>query len=463
MTICARNEKGDVVFRREVSTRPEKVTEFFQELRQQSDDGQFAVLLEVCGFHDWLVKRLNGEEGCRAVLLIQPEQRSRQKTDRRDASKLGELLWVNRQRLLAGEKVNGVRTVYFPTDGERQERQLTAFREAMGWRRTETINQIRHILRRNNLEWERPTKSFQTQKVKRWLVTLSLDEVDRWEMDRLLEQWELWERELTESESKIKERAENNASCRLLMTIVGVGSYMALAITSRIGDIKRFPTPRSLANFFGLTPGSRSSGQTQRTGSITKQGSRIVRFLLGQLVLHLLRRDGKMRLWYQRIKQRRGSKIARVAVMRRLTVILWHMLTKQEAYRYGEAPQRTRPRRDDPAMACQEPEHPAQTEIREAAPPKGAKKTSRARPKREALAAACQEPERAARKETSKKTPAKAAKKTSRARPKRDAAAAASAEAERPARTKTSEKAAAKAAKKTSRAGRTGSSSLVTE
>jgi len=65
-----------------------------------------------------------------------------------------------------------------------------------------------------------------------------------------------------------------------------------------------------------------------------------VRFLLGQMVLHVLKRDAWMRAWYKRIKQRRGSKIARVAVMRRVTTILWHMLSKQEAYQIGGPPRR---------------------------------------------------------------------------------------------------------------------------
>jgi hypothetical protein len=67
-------------------------------------------------------------------------------------------------------------------------------------------------------------------------------------------------------------------------------------------------------------------------GSITKEGSMLARFLLGQLVLHVLRRDAGQRAWYQRIKKRRGSKIARVAVMRRLAVIFWHMLKKRQPY-----------------------------------------------------------------------------------------------------------------------------------
>jgi transposase len=318
ITVCIRDEHGDVVLRRQVSTRWEKVRAFFRGVRKSSGGEEFVVLLEVCGFHDWLVKLLQEDEACRDIVLIQPEKRSKQKTDRRDANRLSELLWVNRQRLMAGQSVHGVRRVYIATDEERQNRQLTSARQRLGKQRTRTINQIRHILRRNNLEWDRPTKTFQTKKVKQWLKTLSLEEIDRLEMDHLLQQWETWERQIKELAERIEKRFETNEDAKLLSTTVGVNSYMGLAIACRIGPIDRFPRARSLANFFGLTPGSRSSGETERLGSITKEGSRIVRFLLGQLVLHVLRRDARMRTWYQRIKKRRGAKIARVAVMRRL-------------------------------------------------------------------------------------------------------------------------------------------------
>jgi hypothetical protein len=78
----------------------------------------------------------------------------------------------------------------------------------------------------------------------------------------------------------------------------------------------------------------------------------MVRFLLGQLVVHVLRRDARMRAWYKRIKKRRGAKIARVAVMRRLCVIMWHMLKRREAYRYGGVPVPERGSSDDPSSAC---------------------------------------------------------------------------------------------------------------
>ena len=127
----------------------------------------------------------------------------------------------------------------------------------------------------------------------------------------------------------------------MLATIPGCAAYGSLALAARIGSIERFPRPASLANYWGLTPGCRNSGEaTDRLGSITKQGSAMARFILGQLVLHVLRRDPWMKAWYGRIKRRRGSKIARVAVMRRLATVIWHMVKNHEAYVTGGPPRR---------------------------------------------------------------------------------------------------------------------------
>jgi transposase len=341
-----------MILRRQVSTRPKKIEAFLQELDALAGADGYSAMLEVCGFEEWLVLRLEGEASCREVILIQPEKPSKRKTDRRDAAQLSELLWVNRERLLAGKKVQGVRQVLFPSEDDRQDRQWTASRRYLTASRTKTLNRIHFLLRKNNLEWEYPTKTFQTKKGRAWLKAVELHEADRLEMDLLLEQWELWDRQLEQLDGRIQERSERNADACLLRTIVGMSYYMALAIASRIGDIDRFASPRSLANFFGLTPGSRSSGEKECLGSITKQGSRMVRFLLGQLVVHVLRRDARMRTWYKRIKKRRGAKIARVAVMRRLCVIMWHMLKHREAYRYGGVPVGKRGSSDAPGSAC---------------------------------------------------------------------------------------------------------------
>ena len=346
ITVCIRNEDGDTVLQRQVSTRPEKIEFFFQQLTEM--DAEYMAILEVCGFNDWLIEKLR-QWKCREIVLIHPEKPTKKKTDRRDAHKLADLLWLNRERLAASETVRGLRRVYMVSRKEREDRQLTSLRKNLGQRRTRTLNKIHRIINRHNLIWKYPTKSFQTQAGRRWLKQLKLPEIDRLEMDMLLEEWKTIDEQITKVDEKIADRADQlepgkfSSAAQILMTAPGVSHYSGLTLASRIGPIERFPRPRSLANYFGLTPGCRNSGNVKdRLGSITKEGSKIARFILGQLVLHFLKQDPKMREWYRRIKLRRGSKIARVAVMRRITTIFWHMLTNEEAYSRGGPPPRLR-------------------------------------------------------------------------------------------------------------------------
>lgn len=337
LTICVQDETGEKLLRRQVSTRWNRVREFFAEFATRaSESGGYVVCLEVCGFNDWLIQMLQHEYGSPAIILVQPRSHDRRKTDPRDAKQLSDILWINRDRISKSLPIEGVRRVMIPTDEQRDDRRLTALRQAVGRELTRVINRIKGILRRHNIEQDSPTKGIQTKAARAWLKNLSLNEIDRMEMDIMLERWEMLSRQRDVLEEKITARAEENADARQLRYLPGAGAYSALAIASRIGPIERFPRPRSLANFLGLTPSCRNSGESnKRLGSITKEGSAMVRFLLAQLTLHALRRDGAMRDWYKEIKRRRGAKIARVAVMRRLSTIIWHMLAKREGYRYG--------------------------------------------------------------------------------------------------------------------------------
>ena len=103
LTVNLRNEEGELLLKRPVSTEWGRVRAFFQQLRERSEpEGGVVVILEVCGFSDWLLKMLE-EFGCRQTVMVQPEKRSKRKTDHRDANALGELLWINRHRVLAGQ------------------------------------------------------------------------------------------------------------------------------------------------------------------------------------------------------------------------------------------------------------------------------------------------------------------------------------------------------------------------
>jgi transposase len=226
-----------------------------------------------------------------------------------------------------------LRRIVPPNASDRDDRRLTQLRFHATANLTRTINRVRSILRRLNIEQQCPTKGMKTVKARAWLKTVPLGELERFEMDQLLAQWKQLEEHRQRIDAQITARAKRRPDVDILRTAPGVSDYTALALVCRIGDIRRFPSGRSLANYWGLTPRCRNSGdKTQRLGGITKDGSGLARYLLGQLVLHVLRKDAGMRSWFSRIKKRRGAKIARVAVMRRLAVIFWHMLAKQQPY-----------------------------------------------------------------------------------------------------------------------------------
>jgi transposase len=341
LTINVRNEAGEPVERRQVSTEWQRVRAFFTAFAERAaGEGGFTAIVETCGFHGW-VEALLVEHGCREVVIVQPTGRSKQKTDRRDAQALSEVLWINRQRLAASHPIRGLRRIQPPTDSIAADRQLTALRVRMKQLRTRTLNKLHRLLLKHNLEQHCPTKGLATKRARQWLAQLTLPELDRFETDLLLAQWRLWDEQLAVIEQQISGRQRANATAMLIATMPGAGAFGSLALASRMDRIERFPRPGSLANYWGLVPSVRNSGEvTDRLGSITKQGSRLARFVLAQMVLHVLRRDGAMRNWYQRIKRRRGSKIARVAVMRRLATILWHMVKHNEPYQLGGLPRR---------------------------------------------------------------------------------------------------------------------------
>lgn len=334
LTISLRDENGDVVQARQVSTQPKKVNEFFQRLTRERlrDDEQFVAILEVCGFNEWLIRMLK-DYRCHKVILVQPEERNSRKTDRRDAAALSELLWVNRARLLAGQPVRGVRQVEIPSTTDQETRRLTTLRQQASRSRTRVINALRHILRRHNLEWDMPTKTFPTQTAIAWLKSLSLPEMDRLELNCLLVDLEHLELRIEMLDAKTAQSYEVSEDAVLLSTVPGIAAFTATSLACRVGQVKRFPRAGSLANYWGLTPGCRNSGKNnQRLGHITKSGSSIVRWLLAQATHKVLRKDKQMREWFRRVKRRRGAKVARVAVMRKLATIIWHMLTKRIIY-----------------------------------------------------------------------------------------------------------------------------------
>jgi transposase len=107
--------------------------------------------------------------------------------------------------------------------------------------------------------------------------------MERAELNHQLARQDLLRKQLKQLQAEILLRYEANPAARLISTMPGAAAYSSLGLASRIGDIRRFKHPRSLANYWGLTPGSRNSGEATRMGwmghpSITQETRSIKKY-----------------------------------------------------------------------------------------------------------------------------------------------------------------------------------------
>jgi transposase len=130
-----------------------------------------------------------------------------------------------------------------------------------------------------------------------------------------------------------------DATCRRLMTVPGVGALVAVTFTAAIDDPKRFARSRDVGAHFGLTPKRYQSGETDVTGGISKAGDVTVRTALYEAANVMLTRAGRfsaLKRWGLEVARRRGLKRAKVALARKLACVLHRMWVDGSAFRFGE-------------------------------------------------------------------------------------------------------------------------------
>jgi len=134
---------------------------------------------------------------------------------------------------------------------------------------------------------------------------------------------------VTAIDADIRQLARASAACRRLMTIPGVGQLTALAFTAAIDDPGRFRRSRDIGPYLGLVPQRYQSGEVDYTGSISKCGDRRVRTLLyeaANVMLTRYKRPLKLKDWAFAIGKRSTMRKARIALARRLAIIMHAML-----------------------------------------------------------------------------------------------------------------------------------------
>lgn len=136
---------------------------------------------------------------------------------------------------------------------------------------------------------------------------------------------------------RIEALCDGREDCRLLMTIPGVGPITALTFASAVDDRERFRKSRSVGAYFGLTPKSVQSGESDWKGGITRSGDGLARSYLYEAAGTLLTRVKRwcsLKAWGVRLSRKAGMKKAKIAVARKLAVIMHRMLCTGEAFRW---------------------------------------------------------------------------------------------------------------------------------
>jgi transposase len=166
----------------------------------------------------------------------------------------------------------------------------------------------------------------------RWLKSLELPSLDRLMLENHLTHLESLNRQIARVDEEITAKASHDDDVRLLLSLTGVDIYTALLIKSEVGSIDRFSNYKKLVSWAGLAPSLRQSGDVEYHGSITKQGSKMLRWIMVESARVAANHDPRLRCFYERVKERRGDQKAIVAVATKMLKIVWFMLKRKEEY-----------------------------------------------------------------------------------------------------------------------------------
>ena len=290
---------------------------FYQALRGQT----VRVGMEAAGNSHWfeqMLAEMGHELWIGDAAQIRQSVVRRQKTDRRDAQHILQLLIEGRFPRL-----------WVPSAAMRDARQLLRHRQKMVEMRTQVKNQLQHLalnqgVRRKGRLWSREGRAV--------LEGLPLQGWTARRRGDLLEMLDRLEGQVKELDGAVLREAEQRPAVRLLMSHPGVGPVVGLAYVLTIGPVARFPRGKQVASYLGLIPREHSSGGRQKLGAISKQGNTMMRTLLVEAAQTAARFDQELRRDYQRLKARKHSALAKVMVARKLAVRLYWMLRENRCY-----------------------------------------------------------------------------------------------------------------------------------
>jgi transposase len=177
---------------------------------------------------------------------------------------------------------------------------------------------------------------------RRWLAELELPLDERLTLDGCLRQIDFLDSEIDSLEKVLAEQALGAPQIGRLMTVPGVNMITAATFMASVGEIGRFSSPRKLVSYLGLDPKVRQSGnEPARHGRISKAGAAEARHVIGEVAWKVSRTPGPLRAFFERIRVRHGPQVAATATARKLVVLFWQPLTREQDYAF-QRPSTTR-------------------------------------------------------------------------------------------------------------------------
>jgi transposase len=166
-----------------------------------------------------------------------------------------------------------------------------------------------------------------------WLLRQPLPDDERLAIERRLRELDRLGEDLAVLDTAIAGSALADPAVNRLITITGVNVTVAAGLVAAIGDIRRFSSPQKLVSYFGLNPRVHQSGLgAVHHGRISKIGRSHARAMLVEAAWAAAKAAGPLHAFFIRIRAKRGHQIAAVALARKLTVLCWHLLTKDVDY-----------------------------------------------------------------------------------------------------------------------------------
>lgn len=222
--------------------------------------------------------------------------------------------------------------VWMPDESTLALRRQVSRRSQLVRQRTRLKNEIHAVLAAQLIE-RCPATDLFGKKGRVWLGAQPLPMDERLGVEQRLRQLDRLGEDLREVDQALAQASIGDERLRRLLTITGVNATVAIGLLSAIGTIERFSSPEKLVSYFGLNPSVYQSGpMPARHGHITKRGRSYARALLVEAAWGAAQAPGPLRAFFLRVRDHRGQQIAIVATARKMAVIVWYVLARNEPF-----------------------------------------------------------------------------------------------------------------------------------